>query len=387
MPCNIKNPANIDLSDLGPHVNGMYDYFDQKIGFNKPPTMVFDSDPSNQHQVLGKTAYYDPSSLEIHIYSDGRHPKDMLRSIAHELIHHRQNLEGRLNVGGYHGEGYYLENKELKKLEHEAMLEGNALMREYEDTIKKENNQMSLKEWKNNELNKLLLKKFGILKENKSNEKEYDLEENQDRVFAPSHYCAHHVVHEGKKGVTIDHNWNESLQKVTKYDVKFEDGSIVRNINESQLTVLEGMSHGGKRDDDHPKVKKDEKELEEAEKPDFPDVDGDGDKEEPISKAQQDKKEKEGNSDKEEDDSDKENEKSDDKDLSKVPPQLRKHVKSKMKQETKKDNPKKSKYPEKDFPHDSSALKHRNESKVNLKQLIERVLKNNKKTMKKLKDK
>ena len=168
MPCNIKNPANINLSELEPHINGMYDYFDQKIGFNKPPTMVFDSDPSNQHQVLGKTAYYDPSSLEIHIYSDGRHPKDMLRSIAHELIHHRQNLEGRLDVGGYHGEGYYLENKELKKLEHEAMLEGNALMREYEDTLKrKENKEMSLNEWKNNELNRLLMKKFGILKEEK----------------------------------------------------------------------------------------------------------------------------------------------------------------------------------------------------------------------------
>jgi len=166
MPCNIKNPANIDLSSMEPHIQGMYDYFDQKIGFNKPPTMVFDSDPSNQHQVLGKTAYYDPSSLEIHVYSDGRHPKDMLRSIAHELIHHRQNLEGRLDVGGYHGEGYYLENKELKKLEHEAMLEGNALMREYEDTLKrKENKEMSLNEWKNNELNRLLMKKFGILKE------------------------------------------------------------------------------------------------------------------------------------------------------------------------------------------------------------------------------
>ena len=334
MPCNIKNPANIDLAQLKPHINGMYDYFDQKIGFSKPPTMVFDSDPSNQHKILGKTAYYDPSTLEIHIFSDGRHPKDMLRSIAHELIHHRQNLEGRLDVGGYHGEGYYLENEELKKIEHEAMLEGNALMREYEDTIKKENNQMSLKEWKNNELNKLLLKKFGILNENK---KEYDLEENQDRVFAPNHYCAHHVVHEGKRGYTVDHNWNEKLQKVTKYDVKFEDGSIIRNIHESKLTILEAFSegsHSGKRDDGHPAAKRDEEDeekVEEAAKPDFPDVDGDGDREEPISKAQKDKKAKEGdskNSDDEKDDSD---DSGDDKGVSKVPPQLRKHVKSKSK--------------------------------------------------------
>ena len=59
------------------------------------------------------------------------------------------------------------------------------------------------------------------------------------------------------------------------------------------------------------------KELEEAAKPDFPDVDGDGDTEEPISQAQNDKKQTEKSSGK-------------DKDLSKEPPQLRKHVAKKM---------------------------------------------------------
>jgi hypothetical protein len=67
-------------------------------------------------------------------------------------------------------------------------------------------------------------------------------------------------------------------------------------------------AHCGKRDDE---------DLEEAAKPDFPDVDGDGDTEEPISQAQKDKKETEKSSGK-------------DKDLSKVPPQLRKHVAKKM---------------------------------------------------------
>ena len=168
MPCKIKNPTNYELGDLENHIHGMYDHFDQKYGFQKPPVMVFDSDPSNESNVLGKTAYYDPQSLEIHVFIDGRHPKDVLRSIAHELIHHRQNMEGRLETGGYSGPGYYLENDELKEVEHEAMLEGNATMREYEDTVKyKEKDKMSLKEWKNNELNRQLLKKFGILKENK----------------------------------------------------------------------------------------------------------------------------------------------------------------------------------------------------------------------------
>lgn len=175
MSCQIKNNSNLDLADLQSHLDGMYDHFNQKLGFQKPPVIIFDSDPSNQSNVLGKTAYYDPQSLEIHIFIDGRHPKDMLRSIAHELIHHQQNLEGRLDVGGYNGPGYYLKNDKMKEIEQEAMLEGNAILREYEDNFKyTETENMSLKEWKNNELNKLLMKKFGILKEEKGEKGKYD---------------------------------------------------------------------------------------------------------------------------------------------------------------------------------------------------------------------
>jgi len=181
MPCQIKNNANLDLTDMQPHIDGMYDYFHQKLGFKKPPVFVLDSDPSNQSNVLGKTAYYDPQSLEVHIFVDGRHPKDMLRSIAHELIHHHQNMEDRLDVGGYNGPGYYLENDKMKKIEQEAMLKGNAILREYEDGLKlKEKNEMSLKEWKNNELNGLLLKKFGILKEQK--EELEELTKSQEKL-------------------------------------------------------------------------------------------------------------------------------------------------------------------------------------------------------------
>lgn len=167
MTCKIFNKTNTDFGDLDSHIEDMYGFFSDKYSFNKHPSVHLKSDEANKAEILGKTAYYDPQSLQVHVYVDGRHAKDILRSIAHELIHHHQNLEGRLDVGGYSGPGYYLENDGLKELEHEAMLKGNADMREWEDTKKyKENNQMSLKEWKNNELNKLMLKKFKILKEN-----------------------------------------------------------------------------------------------------------------------------------------------------------------------------------------------------------------------------
>ena len=170
MHCKVINNSGMDLGDLEQHIQGMYKHFDDQIGFSRPPTLFLDSDPSNAPNTLGKTAYYDPQTFEIHVYTDGRHPKDMLRSIAHELIHHQQNLEGRLDVGGYHGEGYYLQNEALKELEQEAMLEGNHYLREYEDTLKTQEKQMSLKEWKNKELFENLMGKWGV-KTNILNEK------------------------------------------------------------------------------------------------------------------------------------------------------------------------------------------------------------------------
>jgi hypothetical protein len=217
----------------------MYDHFNAKYSFKKPPVMVFDTDPTNQSSVLGKTAYYDPQSLEIHIFVDGRHPKDVLRSIAHELIHHRQNMEGRLDVGGYNGPGYYLQNDDLKQVEHEAMLHGNADMREYEDTVKyKEKDKMSLKEWKNNELNKQLLKKFGILKESKKNG-EYDdgdgKDEKCDHVDCEDKNTTEEELEEGRNNPRTTNS-----DRFTSHEDRYHVDRIHEGEEDSEEVVEEG---------------------------------------------------------------------------------------------------------------------------------------------------
>ena len=229
MSCQIKNNTNLDLTDLQSHLDGMYDHFNQKLGFQKPPVIVFDSDPSNQANVLGKTAYYDPQSFEVHIFIDGRHPKDMLRSIAHELIHHQQNLEGRLDVGGYNGPGYYLKNDKMKEIEQEAMLEGNAILREYEDNFKNtETENMSLKEWKNNELNKLLMKKFGILKEEKDkNDPEVQEESISGQKDLEESSCSHKRDDDLSEG--------EECEKCKSKDVKSIQESLKRIANAKRI--------------------------------------------------------------------------------------------------------------------------------------------------------
>jgi len=48
---------------------------------------------------LTTTAQFNTDTNEIDIYANGRHPVDICRSIAHELVHHKQNEEERLYSG------------------------------------------------------------------------------------------------------------------------------------------------------------------------------------------------------------------------------------------------------------------------------------------------
>lgn len=46
-----------------------------------------------QNQTFGG---YNPSEKSIKVITKNRHPMDIFRTVAHELIHHKQNLEGRI---------------------------------------------------------------------------------------------------------------------------------------------------------------------------------------------------------------------------------------------------------------------------------------------------
>ena len=56
-----------------------------------PKVKFINNDVENANDLLGRTAYYDPNEKLVALYTMGRHPKDILRSYAHELIHHHQN--------------------------------------------------------------------------------------------------------------------------------------------------------------------------------------------------------------------------------------------------------------------------------------------------------
>ncbi len=135
----VKNRSGHDMSHMGPYLKSFLPYAQKRMGFNRPPTIFFDSDPQNAENVLGKTAYYNPETEEIVVFVDKRHPKDILRSLSHELIHHTQNCRGDLNpeIAGETTPGYAQTNTHMRAMEGEAYLKGNGYyFRDWEDSLK-----------------------------------------------------------------------------------------------------------------------------------------------------------------------------------------------------------------------------------------------------------
>ena len=97
-----------------------------------PKVEFMDGDSKNAKNFLGKTAYYDPNTQTIVLYTEGRHPKDIVRSFSHEMVHHTQFLEDRL---GNIQTTNTIEDENLDKIEQEANLVGTMTFRNWTDTL------------------------------------------------------------------------------------------------------------------------------------------------------------------------------------------------------------------------------------------------------------
>ena len=98
-----------------------------------PKVKIIADDEENASNLLGKTAYYNPNDKSITLYTKDRHPKDISRSFTHEMVHHEQNLDGRLNNINTTNTN---EDGALPEIEKEAYEKGNMMFRNWEDSIK-----------------------------------------------------------------------------------------------------------------------------------------------------------------------------------------------------------------------------------------------------------
>ena len=157
----INNHTDMDVNGLSGEITRFYPYAKEKLGFDKPVIVNLLSDPENSKNIFGKTAQYSPSNMTIDIFIDGRHPKDILRSLSHELVHHTQNCRGDFDNLGPTEKGYAQKDPFLRKLEAEAYLLGNGLLfRDFEDMrkskMKTNENKFNLKDMIRNMLNETI---------------------------------------------------------------------------------------------------------------------------------------------------------------------------------------------------------------------------------------
>ena len=103
--------------------------FMKNEGLNVYPFPDIELKWDEQDGLFIKTGYYLPSEKKVVLFCKDRHPKDILRSYAHEMIHHMQNLNGDdLN---FTSADDVKDNDKLEKLESEAYLKGNIYFRKW----------------------------------------------------------------------------------------------------------------------------------------------------------------------------------------------------------------------------------------------------------------
>lgn len=99
------------------------------------PKVVLDNKDQGDG-VFVYTGYFDPEINAIRLFIRNRHPKDVLRTFAHELIHWKQQKTGAIERSGYSGDKI-TEDKNLVRLEAEAYLKGNMAFRSWTEIEKK----------------------------------------------------------------------------------------------------------------------------------------------------------------------------------------------------------------------------------------------------------
>lgn len=131
---SIKGQGDSPEFDYTPFMSSILEYMiDEGMNITPLPEIKIKKDLAEAVDFFGRTAYYDPNNKEIMLYTMNRHPKDVMRSFAHEMVHHMQNVEGRL---GEITTSNTNESDALLELEKEAYLTGNITFRNWEDSVK-----------------------------------------------------------------------------------------------------------------------------------------------------------------------------------------------------------------------------------------------------------
>lgn len=81
----------LDHDTFGPMLDTFVQFASDKLGLKSQPSMKLSKDG------IGTSfGGYNPAENSIVVVTKNRHPMDVFRTVAHELVHHKQNEEGRI---------------------------------------------------------------------------------------------------------------------------------------------------------------------------------------------------------------------------------------------------------------------------------------------------
>ena len=141
---NARSMMPDDMETFKSHLAQLFSYLKNELKIKTVPKVKLMSDEKNAAKVLGKTAYYDPDTATIVLYTTNRHQKDVLRSFAHEIIHHWQHENEKFQTSNTkksessqsQDPQYAQHNPWLRQMEKQAFLLGNLIFRDWEDKKK-----------------------------------------------------------------------------------------------------------------------------------------------------------------------------------------------------------------------------------------------------------
>lgn len=109
---------SVDHKKFGPMLDTFTAFASKKLGIKSMPNMKLTKD--DLETTFGG---YNPAEKSIVVVSKNRHPMDIFRTVAHELVHHKQNEDGRL------GKDIAQEGSTGSDIENEANSEAGKIMR------------------------------------------------------------------------------------------------------------------------------------------------------------------------------------------------------------------------------------------------------------------
>ena len=111
-----------------PYIKSLIKYMlDNDYTLKPLPKIVLNN--KRQKGLFISTGMYSIDDKKVTLFINERHPKDVLRSLAHELIHHKQNIEGKLTKEKCSDK--ITESDVTIPFEEEAYLQGNMAFRKW----------------------------------------------------------------------------------------------------------------------------------------------------------------------------------------------------------------------------------------------------------------